>query len=238
MNNSKILIIGHEGASTIAPGNTLKAFRKAIELKADLIEFDLQFSKDNEMVIHHDSNILNTSGYDGLIREMTLKELKKLDFGEGEKIITLKELIKIAKDRIGLLFDLKAPGLDENLVEVLRNENLGNQSIVSSFSFNLLIKIQRIDNSLKFGLLLSEEMKSKQILIKRIQKAVKNNFYSIHLHFSVIDHQVIEFCHENNLKVFGWTVNDEKDMRHLIQMGIDGIITDDIQLLKNVLNKN
>ncbi len=238
MNNTKILIVGHKGANSLAPENTLKSFRKAIDLKADFIEFDVQLSKDNIMVMNHDFNTFSTTGYDGLIREMTIKELKQLDFGEGEKIATLSELIEIAKNRIGLIFDLKAPGLNQRLVDVLRNENLGKQSILSSFSFNQLIKIQKIDSNLKFGLLLSEEMKVKQIIIKRIQKAVKNNFYSIHLHFSLIDHHLIEFCHENNLKVFGWTVNDEKDMKQLIQMGIDGIITDDIQLLKKVLNRS
>lgn len=238
MNKKRILIVAHKGASSIALENTLRAFRKAIDLKADLIEFDVQLTKDNEMVINHDSNTFNATGYNGQIREMTLKELKQLDFGEGEKIPTLTELIAIAEDRIGLLFDLKASELNEKLVEVLKNENLTNQSIVSSFSFKQLIKIQRIDNNFKLGLLLPETMKSKQMIIKRIQKAIKNNFYSIHPHFSLIDHQVIEFCHVNNLKVFGWTVNDEKDMRHLIQRGIDGIITDDIQLLKKVLSKN
>lgn len=70
------MIVGHKGASSIAPENTLRAFRKAIELKADLIEFDVQLSKDNEMVINHDSNTFTTTGYNGLIKEMTLKELK------------------------------------------------------------------------------------------------------------------------------------------------------------------
>jgi glycerophosphoryl diester phosphodiesterase len=234
--NKKILIIGHKGASSIAPENTLRAFRKAIELKADFIEFDIHLSKDNEMVIIHDSNTFTKTRNNGLIKEMTLKELKQLDFGEGEKIPTLAELITIAKDRIGLVFDIKASGFNEKLVEILRNANLVNKSIVSSFSFNELIKIQGIDSNIKFGLILPEVMKSKKIIIKRIQKAINNKFFSIHPHFSIIDNQVIEFCHKNNLKVFGWTVNDVKDMRHLIQMGIDGIITDDIQLLKKVLN--
>ena len=238
MNNQKILIVGHKGASSIAPENILRAFRKAIELKADLIEFDVQLSKDNEMVNNHDPNTFTTTGYNGLIKEMTLKELKQLDFGEGERIPTLAELITIAKDKIGLIFDIKASGLNEILVEILRNENLTNPSIISSFSFKELAKIKGIDNNIKLGLLLPEAMKSKQMIIKRIQKAINIKFSSIHPHFSIIDNQIIEFCHANNLKVFGWTVNDEKDMNHLIQMGIDGIVTDDIELLKKVLNKN
>lgn len=117
------------------------------------------------MVINHDSNTFTTTGYNGLIKEMTLKELKQLEFGEGERIPTLAELITIAKDKIGLIFDIKTSGLNEILVEILRNENLTNQSIVSSFSFKELAKIKGIDNNIKLGLLLPETMKSKQMII-------------------------------------------------------------------------
>ncbi|MFX1310021.1 MAG: glycerophosphodiester phosphodiesterase, partial [Promethearchaeota archaeon] len=80
-----MLIIAHQGASSITPPNTLKAFRKAIELNADFIEFDLHLSRDGEIVVIHDSNTLNTTGYDGLVNQMTLRELKQLNAGEGEK---------------------------------------------------------------------------------------------------------------------------------------------------------
>jgi len=97
-----ILIIGHKGASAIAPENTLKAFKKAIELKADMVEFDIHKTKDGEIVIIHDSDTLSITGVQGLIKEMTLEEIKKLDAGEGEKIPTLLELIKVAKEKVGL----------------------------------------------------------------------------------------------------------------------------------------
>lgn len=238
MNNSKILVVGHAGASSIAPKNTLKAFQKAIDLEADSIEFDLQITKDDKLVLSHDLNILSASGYNGRISEMTLIELKKLDFGEGEKIPTLTELIKIAKNKIGLIFDVKPSGISQKLVQIIMLENVANQSIISSFSLKELIEIRKKNKDLKIGLILSEKMTSSILITKRIKKAIKYNFNSIHLHFSVIEPQIVKFCHDNNLKVLAWTVNNVKDMELLIQMGIDGIITDDIQLLQKVLSSN
>ena len=81
-------IIGHRGANSIAPENTLKAFQKAIDLGADCVEFDVHESKDGEVVIMHDPDIFRTTGqkHHGLIKDMTLEELRTLDCGEGEKI--------------------------------------------------------------------------------------------------------------------------------------------------------
>ncbi len=80
-----IMIFGHRGASNIAPENTLKAFKKAIDLGANFIEFDLQEASDGNLVITHDKDIQRITGKKGFIKAMTLKELKQLDFGEGEK---------------------------------------------------------------------------------------------------------------------------------------------------------
>jgi glycerophosphoryl diester phosphodiesterase len=238
MNKVKILIIGHRGASFITPENTLKAIQKAIELKADAVEFDVRVSKDGEFVLSHDSNTLRATGYNGHIAEMTLKELKKLDFGEGERIPTLTELISITRNKIRLIFEVLFSGFSEKFVQILEIEKIIGQTIVSSFSFNELIKIQKINKKIRLGLLLSKKITSNKMIERSIKKAINNNFYSMHLHFSAIKPQFVKFCHDNNLKVIAWTVNDVKQMKLLIQMGIDGIITDDIPLLQNVLGNN
>ena len=115
-----ILLIAHRGANKIAPENTIKAFQKAIDLKADYVEFDIHMSKDGKIVIMHDENTARTTGHKGIIREMTLAELKKLDCGEGEKIPTLDELIEIAKGKISLQLEIKAPGTAKKIVDILR----------------------------------------------------------------------------------------------------------------------
>ncbi|MFX1329560.1 MAG: glycerophosphodiester phosphodiesterase, partial [Promethearchaeota archaeon] len=84
--NKNILIIAHRGANSIAPENTLKAFQKAIELGADMIEFDVRKTLDDRIVISHDNSLIRITGKLGSIKSMTLEQLRELDFGEGEKI--------------------------------------------------------------------------------------------------------------------------------------------------------
>ena len=133
-----MLVIGHKGASAIAPENTLKSFQKAIELKADYIEFDIHRTLDDKIVIIHDANTINTTGFSGDIRGMKLSDIKKLDAGEGEKIPKLEELIKLAKNKIKLQVEVKAPGLENQLVDLLRENDLIESSIVSSFDIKEL----------------------------------------------------------------------------------------------------
>ena len=96
-----VLLIGHRGASAIAPENTLKAFQKAIDLKADYVEFDVHQSMDGELIVIHDPNTFRSTGHKGSIEKMSLAEIKELDAGEGEKIPTLDEIIQITKGKIG-----------------------------------------------------------------------------------------------------------------------------------------
>jgi len=233
----RVLLIGHKGASSIAPENTLKAFQKAIDLEADYIEFDLHLSKDNKIVISHDFDTERITGYHGVIKEMTLKELKRLDFGEGEKIPTLTELIFVAKGKIGLQPEIKTPGIVKKLAKILRKENLISDTIVSSFSFDELIKLQKINSDIKLGLLLPEAIKSKHMIKRKIQKIIDKKLYSIHPFFENIDEELVNFSHANNLKVIVWTVDDEIKMSNLVNIGVDGIITNDIQLAKKVLHR-
>jgi glycerophosphoryl diester phosphodiesterase len=231
----KILVIGHKGASNIAPGNTLLAFRKAIEFKADYIEFDIHKSLDGEIVIIHDNDTYNITGKQGLIKELTLKEIQELDAGGGEKIPTLTDLIKIAKDKINFQPEIKAPGLVDDLVKILKKNKLEEKTIISSFDITQLIKIKEIEPRLKIGYLIPSELTRPRILNRYIQKAVKNEFYAIHPHFTAISKEFVDNAHTNNLKINAWTVDDIHEINRLKALGVDGIITDDIMLVHKLL---
>ena len=235
--NNKILIIGHRGAKSVAPENTLKSFKKAIELGADFIEFDMHLSKDREIVIMHDENVFAITGKQGLIKNMTLEELKKLDCGEGEKIPTILEVIEIAKGKIGLQCEIKALNLTEQLVKLLRTHSIINSSLVSSFIFTELVQLKKIEPNLKIGLLISELLRSDKEMKNHVQKAINEKFYSIHPFYKSINKELIEFAHKNNLKVVAWTVDSKVAMKKLIEIGVDGIITNDISKAKEALNQ-
>jgi len=234
----KILVIGHKGASIIAPENTLLAFRKAIQLKADYIEFDLHKTLDGEIVIIHDNDTYNITGKQGLIEELTLKEIQELDAGEGEKIPTITELINLTKGKINLQPEIKASGLINDLIQILTKNNLIKKTIISSFDITQLIKIKEIEPRLKIGYLIPSELTRPRILNRYIQKAIRNEFYAIHPHFTAVSKEFVDNAHENNLKINAWTVNEEDEIIRLKALGVDGIITDNIDLVNKLVGNS
>ena len=240
MNDNSVVIIGHRGASNVAPENTLKSFKKAIELGADYIEFDIHRTKDSKIVIMHDSNTFATTGHKGTIKRMMLNELKKLDCGEGEKIPTLRETIEIAKGKIGLQIEIKAKGITEQLVSILREENLIDSSIASSFQHSELLEIKKIEPKLKIATLepiITGWSKDWNYLGSIINNAIRHNSYAIHPIYHLVNQKFIDFAHRNDLKINIWTVNIKAYMRKFVKMGIDGFITDDILKAKEVLEQ-
>lgn len=241
-NNDEVLIIAHRGASSVAPENTLKAFQKAVELKADYIEFDVHQTKDGELVIRHDANISQSDGQMSSIKDMTLKDLKTIDVGQGERIPTLKELIKISKDNIGLQCEIKAQKISKDLFELLKKEDLLESSIFSSFNFRELLELQKLYTSLKLGLMISREILSSRIVIKFCKKAINNHFFAIHPYYKAVNKEIVEFAHSNNLMVNTWTniyesIKDS-ELKELVNLGIDGLIHDDVQQAKRVIREN
>lgn len=237
---NKVLIIGHRGANSVAPENTLKSFQKAIELGVDCIEFDVHESKDGEIVIMHDEDIFRTTSqqYHALIKDMTLEELRELDCGEGEKIPTFRELIAISKGKIGLNCEIKAEGIAQKIVDIIKESDIIESTLVSSFIHQELLDIQKIDPNIKLASLEPagkgrlSHWENKEAMIN---KAVKNKFYAINPLYKLVDRKFIEYAHEKNLKVFPWTVDSGIAMKKMISIDSDGIITNDISRLKEVL---
>lgn len=240
MHNKKVLIFGHRGANSIAPENTLKAFKKAIELKADFIEFDVQMSQDGQLVITHDLDIERLTGEKKNVRDLTLKELKSKDFGEGEKIPTLEELIKETKGKIGLNCEIIIKGIAKEVVDILRKCKVIDTTIVSSFKHKELLKFQKLEPDLKLASL--EPMKylpeyKWDLQKEMIEFCISNKLYAINPFYPIVDQQFVDYAHKYNLKVFPWTVDSKPSIRKLISYGVDGIITNDIIRLKAILNR-
>ena len=249
--NSKTpLIIAHRGSSKIAPENTLKAFQKAIDLKADLIEFDLHQSKDQELVITHDPNTKRITGNDNFVEDLTLSELRDLDFGEGEKIPTLQEAVNLCKGKIGLIIEVISKNMGKKIVQVLQDSKVINTTIISSFNFKELQKIQNLEPRLKYASIIPYEVRAEnnpkwliwETKKEAIDRAAKNKFLYIHPHFALIDKQLIDYSHQKGLKVNVYVVDVKPTMKRLSRYGIDGIMTNDVILankaLKNIKEDN
>ena len=235
--NSDILVIGHKGASKTEPENSLRSFKRAIELEADFIELDVQFSKDKEIVVFHDYDIKRITGQDGYIKEMTVQELKQYDIGEGESIPTLKEVISLTKGKIGLQIELKEEGTGKVVIDMLRDANLIDSTIISSFNHKEILRVQEIEPRVRLGALISERVSTPSDLNKATKRIIKKKLFAVHPHYKGVNRELVEYAHSNNLNVNVWTVDEKEDIQRMIDIGVDGIISDDIPLLKRLLGR-
>ncbi|MFX0104948.1 MAG: glycerophosphodiester phosphodiesterase [Candidatus Hodarchaeota archaeon] len=230
-NKNGTLIIGHRGAYDSAPENTLKGFRKAIELGADYIEFDVHESQDEELVVIHDTDILRRMGYEGFIKDMTLAELKNLDFGEGESVPELKEVINLAKGKINFLCELKAKGIANKVISLLRDENTIDSTIIQSFHIEELLEVRSIEPKLKLAALVpfnEEYLPEWDKRKKMIQEIIELEFPIIVTRYQNVDKNFLHYSHKHDLKVFVYTLNTMRIMKRFFEMGVDGIIVNSI----------
>jgi glycerophosphoryl diester phosphodiesterase len=168
---------------------------------------------------------------------MSIEEIKKIDLGEGERMPTLHELIAITKGKIKLQPEIIAPGIINNLINILRENNLINTTIVSSFDFTELLKAKEIEPELKIGYLIPKALTRTRMVKRYVQRAIDNELYSIHPRYPLVDKELVDLAHSNGLRVNVFTVNEENMMRKLITLGVDGIFTDDIALLNRTLGR-
>lgn len=150
-----ILIVGHRGVRSLYPENTMSSFRAALELQLDLIEFDVQFTKDRHIVVCHDADIERTTDGHGLIRDMTLAELKRYDAGSwmseefaGERIPTLEEVLELmahAEYPVLLNVEIKAysHALVDETIAMLKRFHLDQRSVIACFNAEIIGYVQQ-----------------------------------------------------------------------------------------------
>lgn len=232
-------IIGHRGGAAGYPENTLIAFRKAVELGADGVEFDVQLTKDGEVVVIHDEFIDRTMNGSGLVKDHTLEDLRELNVGEffdsnfkEEKIPTLREVLEVVKDleiiNIELKNYLEYPKLEDKVLNLVEEFEIRDKVIISSFNHYSLEKLKKLQPAIKTGALMMSKM------INPADYAFKRGFNSLHMHFLTFDQQIIEKSYFMGIKTCAYTVNYPSAAADLLKKGIDMIITDDIEMLQKV----
>ena len=237
-------IFAHRGASGYAPENTLTAIKKAIEMKADGIEIDIQLTKDGKIVVIHDWKVDRTTTGRGYVYELNFDYIRSLDAGEwytkdfvGEVVPTLEEVLEILPKDMMLNIEIKDiarrhSNIEEKMLEVLKKypEKLDN-IIISSFHHDKIKRLQELEPKLKLALLTGSEF----IEIEKYLSVNDLNSYSYHPEKNFISRETVKTLHEKGIKVFVWTVNKEEDLEYLISIGIDGIITNYPDIMKELL---
>lgn len=211
-------IVGHRGAGNYAPENTLKSFQTAINIGCDRTELDVRMTKDNEVVVIHDKEINGM----GFVKDITLAELKKVSLNDGEKIPTLQEVINVCKNKTDLQIELKAEGTPAAVNQLILQNKLENQVVITSFESHLLKEIKNLNPNLKVGLLIhtDEVLKNSWELINGIPLDFLALFHEI------VTKELIDKTHALGKMAHAYAVNDKTVGDKLISMGIDSIGTD------------
>lgn len=232
---SIVKIIAHRGASRYTPENTIAAFNKAIDLKADAIELDVRLSKDGVPVIIHDKNINRTSNGKGTVSDMTVKEMKKYSFGVNfhpsfvdETIPTYEEFLQLVTDHpITIHLEIKSDPNKQNILiqkilELSKAYSVEDRIVYSSFDHQLLQQLKVIHPGVKIALL-CKKCKNIFTYIDQLDYPI----YSIHPKHVHITEEIVKKAADRNIVVNIYTVNQVKSAHKYRAMGIDGLFTDD-----------
>lgn len=154
----RMMLGGHRGNPADHPENTLASFLSAIELGCDMIECDVHLSSDGELAVVHDHTLERTTNGRGLVGAHTLAELRELDAGGGQRVPLLEEIIELARDRVGLVIEMKQnpvpyPGLEEKLIETLRRQEMMEQASVISFHHGSIRHLKSLAPELDAGII-------------------------------------------------------------------------------------
>jgi len=247
--DKKILIIAHRGASHYAPENTMAAFQLAHEMKADMIELDVQLSKDGIPVVFHDAKLNNHSNGKGLVSAFTFNELYQLDAGKwfyieftGEKIPSLREVLTWAKGRIDVNIEIKkesvtdqiSNGIEEKVIELVENFKMAHHTIISSFDYRAVQRVQMLMPEVATGLLYHKKRSDKRMPVELMEQYGATLF---HCSRSEMKKNWLHQLQEAGKKFLIYTVNKEKDMVKWIEKGAFGIFSDKPDLLRNIANR-
>ncbi len=233
------LILGHRGASHAAPQNTLKAFRVALEQGADGVELDVHLSRDRVPVIIHDDRVdAHTNGH-GAVAELTLDELKALDAGEGERIPTLEEVLTSLPEHFIINIELKSEAitgdaLEKTVAALVQRLGASGRVWYSSFNPFALRRVRRVASDVACGFLYDETYPPP--LARRLLTPFTPH-EALHPHHTLITADYIQKAHARGLRVYTWTLDDPERARELAAWGIDGIITNEPDVLLRALGR-
>ncbi|RKU17559.1 hypothetical protein C6501_03715 [Candidatus Poribacteria bacterium] len=221
--------IAHRGASGIAPENTLTAFKKAIKIGVDAVEFDLHGTADGEIVVIHDASLDRTTNMSGLIKQTTLKIIKRADAGawfnpefEGEQIPTLAEALTCITDNAIAVLEIKDDTIAEAVVQKIREMDLLELTVVISFHASVLQTVRALEPGIPTGWLIgSSNGHTHPIQLCQQLGILGSSLLNV-------NHQLItdEFAYEvrrRGIALWCWTVDDIERMRQMSAFGVQGI---------------
>jgi len=210
-----ILTIGHRGVKGHAPENTLASFKKAIEMRVDMIELDVHLSKDLVPMVIHDDTVNRTTAATGNVTDFTANELQQLG------IPTLEDVLNLVQNSCSINIEIKVYVATNPVLKILKSSSFDSDKIIiSSFDWHVLQEVRFQNDTIKLGVLTETD------LTLAIGFATFIKATAIHPYYHLLTAENVEKIQSKGFLVYTWTVNEPEDITFVKQLGVDGIITD------------
>ncbi len=224
------LVISHAACGGHAPANTLAGVRAALKLGVDAIEIDVQASADGVPVLMHDLTVDRTTNGHGAVAELTLDQLRQLDAGGAqtggrppEPVPTLAEVLEITKGHALLVAEIKQPGVEPLVAEVVRHASALEDVMVWSFFPQALEAMREAEPRLPGGLLIAPQSLARWPEMRGL--AIRLGLQGVSVFHPGISEQIARDAQRSGLALYAWTADAESDIARLIELGVDGICT-------------
>lgn len=234
------LVTYHRGDCSIAPENTIPAFRSAIRKGGDRIELDVQMSRDGVVVVTHDTSLKRCTGKNAKVYDLTFAEIEALDAGRwfsarfaGTRIPSFEEVLQLCQGRIDLNVEIKpsaaTPTLEAETVRLLRAYGFEGHCVITSQSYETLHKVKELAPDIPTGYILA-------LGVGNYYDLPDADFFSVEHTF--ITSGMVNQIHLRGKTISAWTIAQEDDARHMMELGADDLITDKPDLVHELLRQN
>jgi glycerophosphoryl diester phosphodiesterase len=223
-------VYAHRGASAVEPENTLRAFRRALELGVDGFELDVQVTADRIPVVLHDRSLQRTTDRDGAVDLLTLEELRRADAGQGERIPTLAEVLQLAGDAVHLDIEVKQGGIEPEVLGVLAGFP-GARWAISSFDWTSLQRVRALSTTAELWVL------AVSVSPAVLATAADLRATAVSLAAESYTEATAAELKAASLHAVVWTINDLTEARRVRDLGAFGLCTDDPESILNGLGR-
>jgi glycerophosphoryl diester phosphodiesterase len=251
----KQYVIAHRGGSKVAPENTMAAFKLSSALGVPF-ELDTMLSRDGQFVVFHDKTLERTTDGEGRLVDKTAVELAALDAGShfsheysDEGVQRLEDVLDSFADKQTIIIEVKCKGDTCNekmyakaLVDLLERKNLKGKVLVASFNPFILAEVKKADPSI-FRAQIYSDFKGEDLPIYEkvlVRNLLLNRFSSpdaLMVNYKLVDEGYVAKMHDHGYKIFVWTVDEPDEMRRLLSLGVDGIITNEPVVLLGLMSR-
>jgi glycerophosphoryl diester phosphodiesterase len=235
-------LVGHKGADLIAPGNTLESFRAAVEAGVDTIEFDVVWLEDAHLPLEQRAPLTVAHDWEDAASREPLRLTEVLD-----------AFLEPPLDRVEIDLDIKLPGREEEFVEALRERGLVDRAMISTMELHTLKRVLELEPNLRRGWTFPKTRRDwsrrpwakpalkvalrgmrMQLPGLAAEKLPQFDVFAMWVYHPLVSERLAKICKRAGVELIAWTVDDERRLRRLVEMGVDGLVSNDPRLYQRL----